>query len=334
MSNVLSFIYRQGLDTNSERGSWLKLKGKFFRILRQSLLRAGDPACQMDVWGRAMWMPFSHELPGCLARQWHYDQVLQRAADHIRRTRGPVCGIDVGANIGDTIAAARKDASDRFLGIEPNPIFFRYLTRNLGSEPNVQLLNSVCAARDEVAKYRVTTARGTSCFEPASSGSTAFQTRTLDTIVEQNPNFSGCNFLKIDTDGHDFEVLRGARKTIARTKPVVLFECEARGSATYVEDVSDTLTFFSGLGYGLALVYDNDGELFGVLDLATPNGFAQNLFYQLTSHKCNFDVLLLTDAPAFLRQELDFFANQLADTDARSVAHTAANLILAQIRAP
>jgi FkbM family methyltransferase len=330
MSKVLSFIYRQGLDTNVERGFWRKLKAKFFRSLRQSILRAGDPACQMEVWGRAMWMPFSHELPGCLARQWHYDQVLRRAADHIRSTRGPVCGIDVGANIGDTIAAARKDAKDRFLGIEPNPIFFRCLTRNLGSEPNVQLLNSVCSARDEVAEYRVTTARGTSSFEPASSGSAPFQTRTLDTIVEQNQNFSGCNFLKIDTDGHDFEVLRGARKTIARTRPTVLFECEPRGSATYIEEVCDTLAFFGGLGYGLAIVYDNDGELFGVVDLKAPAAFAQNLFYQLTSHKCNFDVLLLTDAPAFLRQELDFFVNGLDNPGSRAVARIAANLILAQ----
>lgn len=333
MTKVFSFIYRKGLDPKGGSNPWRKLTAKFFRLIRQCVLRAADPACKMNIWGRPMYMPFSHELPSCLARGWHYDQVLLRISNHIRSTQGPICGIDVGANVGDTIVAVLNDDKDKFLGIEPNRTFFRYLTRNLGGKPNVQLLKTVCSARDSVTPYLVTTGRGTSRFEKCSQNGEQYQTECLDTIVARNHEFFRCNFLKIDTDGNDFEVLRGARKLIANAKPAVLFECEMRDNANYIEDVFEAFKFFSEAGYAFAIVYDNDGELLGPLDLKALSNFAQGLFYQLTSHKLNFDVLLMPDAGSFLSKELDFFANATGTIESRTAAQKAAKLVQARFTA-
>jgi FkbM family methyltransferase len=327
MSAILSFIYEQSLAVKGGSSSWSKLKARFFRLLRRWILCFVDPPCQMKVWGRPMWMPFSHELPGCLVRDWHYDQVLQRLAKHIRATKGPICGIDVGANIGDTIAASIQDEQDQFLGIEPSGVFFQCLVRNLGSEPKVRLAKLVCSAKDNRAEYRVATGRGTATFEKSAVGGEFFQTSTLDAIITQFPEFGLCNFLKIDTDGHDFEVLRGSRRLIAAAQPAILFECEMRTNPDYVADGLEAFKFFASVGYRCALVYDNDGELFGFLNLRQPLPLLQMLFYQLTSRKINFDLLLMQDAETFLRTELEFFVNAAASEEARKAAQNAAALI-------
>lgn len=278
-----------------------------------------------------MWMPFSHELPGVLARDRHYDQAIRRVTDFIRATQGAVCGIDVGANIGDTLAASIKDGKDKFLGIEPNPVFFQCLTRNMAGFPNVQLLNAVCSTADAPITYRITTARGTASFEESGSEGLSIQTNRLDTIVTQFPEFNRCNFLKTDTDGHDFDVLRGAKRLIAGAKPAILFECETRNNQNYIEDVLEMIRFFETMGYRYALVYDNYGELFGILELNDTSSFLGMLFYQVTGGRCNFDVLVMQDAETFLQKELEFFVNAAASKASRMAAQNAARLMMAQL---
>lgn len=332
MSSALSFIYKQGLTFENTNSSLKDLRAKGFRLLRRLLLRIADPACEMEIWGRSTWMPFSHELPVCLARDRHYDQIFRRVADFIRGAQGPVCGIDVGANIGDTIAASIKHAEDRFLGIEPNPVFFQCLIKNFAGFPNVQLLNAVCSTEEGPATYRVLTARGTASFEKTGAEGLSVQTSRLDTIVKQLPEFNRCNFLKIDTDGHDFEVLRSARRLIAGAKPAILFECELRNNPDYIGEVLEALRFFAANGYRRALVYDSCGELFGISELNDTVAFLQMLFYQVTGGRCNFDVLVMQGAEAFLQTELEFFVNEAASKESRMAAQNAAKLIASQLK--
>lgn len=333
MSRALSFIYTKGLTFESHGGGGLtQFQAKGFRVLRRLILRAADPLCQMEIWGRPMWLPFSHELPGCLARDRHYDQVLKRVTGFIRSTQGAVCGIDVGANIGDTIAAARQDAQDQFLGIEPNPIFFECLTRNFAGVPNVQLVSALCSTTEGSANYRVTTARGTASFEATAAAGLSVPTSRLDTLVEQRPSFGRCNFLKVDTDGYDFMVLRSARKLIGQARPAILFECEMRQNPDYIAEVLDAIQFLRETGYGHALIYDSRGELFGIMPLADTVAWLRMLFYQLTSGRCNFDVLVLPNAEPFIQQELEFFINAAPSQEAKAAAQSAARWMAAELK--
>lgn len=334
MSSVLSFIYKQGFFFENDSGSNLmKFRAKGFRVLRRLILRLGDPACEMNIWGHPMQMPFSHELPGCLARDRHYDQILKRVASHIRKSQGAVCGIDVGANIGDTIAATMADGKDRFLGIEPNPVFFPYLTQNLGGFPNVLLLKTLCSTKDGSDTYHITTARGTARFEKSGIVGQSIQTNRLDTIVTQFPEYSRCNFLKIDTDGHDFDVLRSARNLIAAAKPAILFECEVRNNPDYIGEVLEAIKFFAQTGYRHALIYDQCGELFGILRLNDTASFLRMLFYQLTGGRCNFDILVMQDSGDFLVKELEFFVSETAGKEPQKSAQNAASLIESELKA-
>ena len=49
------------------------------------------------------------------------------------------------------------------------------------------------------------------------------ETRRLD-----DENLENIGFMKIDVEGHEFEGLQGARRTVAANKPVMLIEIEER----------------------------------------------------------------------------------------------------------
>ncbi len=66
--------------------------------------------------------------------------------------------------------------------------------------------------------------------------------------------------LKCDAEGHELEVFRGARETLARDRPALLFECEARFAGP--ERVRQVLAFVREFGY--------DGEVIGRLGGSMP----------------------------------------------------------------
>lgn len=326
-----SFIYRQSLASLADKTWSVRLRAGCFRLLRKAVLRVADPTCRMDIRGRPLWMPLSHQLPFYVGPGDNYDKLLGRISDFIRATEGSVRGIDVGANIGDTITACANGDQDRFLAIEPNPVFFEHLKKNLARLPASRLLQAVCTSADRTTTYNISTVRGTAQFEESSAHGTALETKCLDTILEHFAEFKKCNFVKVDTDGYDFEVIRGARKMIASARPAVLFECDVFGNPNYFEDTLQALRFFGETGYRHALVYDHTGFLFSQISLSNTLDFPQALFYQLTSQRCYFDILVLRDAGEFLRQELDYFTNSTANPERRQAAAQAAKKILEQL---
>ncbi|MCL0105074.1 FkbM family methyltransferase [Dehalococcoidia bacterium] len=68
------------------------------------------------------------------------------------------------------------------------------------------------------------------------------EVKTLDAII---PDTVKIDLIKIDVEGGEFSVLKGAKKVILRNKPIIIFECGI-GAADYYgtkpEDIYDFLT--------------------------------------------------------------------------------------------
>src|SRR5579862_9809408 len=79
---------------------------------------SGDPIVRVPVGDRALLMPWSHHLPLILKNNPLYETEIGRLALHLSKTDGELSMIDVGANIGDTIATLPSLSRAKFLCIE------------------------------------------------------------------------------------------------------------------------------------------------------------------------------------------------------------------------
>lgn len=317
--NIATFVFNRSLQSAGARR-------RFWRLARKVLIRLyGDPVCCMNVHGRKLKLPLSHELPTYLNECPFYDSLPGRIADFLRAREGRINCIDVGANVGDTIAALNGHENDTFLAIEPSPGFRRLLIENWRLNKNVTVVPHMVSDGADEGGYVFRERSGTASIVRAAEG-TSLTAKSLDSIVKEHPSAEECNFLKIDTDGHDLKVLAGAQRLIADRLPVILFECDDFGSATYVEECLGVLEELHRCGYRHFLAYSNTGCLMGWHSLDDLAHFRNLLFYQLTGDFCYFDLLLMRPEyfKEFYRAELDFFAEKLSDKPMRTMALNAA----------
>jgi len=162
--------------------------------------------------------------------------------------------IDVGANVGDFSAAARFLYPEAQLhAFEPNPVHHATLRRRFQADARATVHACALASREELRDLHVTGADSlASLLSPAVGlaeqfGQAAAQTTTLrvptrrlDTVlsIEQLPS---PRLLKIDVQGAELEVLRGAGAQLAHfacVKLEVSFEAYYAGQAQFSEVIS------------------------------------------------------------------------------------------------
>ena len=79
----------------------------------------------------------------------------------------------------------------------------------------------------------------------------------FDVKSERLDNFDFTNkisFIKIEVEGHETEVIKGAKKTIKLNKPILLVEIEKQYTK---KNVSETLRYINSLGYNSFYFKDN-----------------------------------------------------------------------------
>ncbi|MEO8678155.1 MAG: FkbM family methyltransferase [Vicinamibacterales bacterium] len=152
--------------------------------------------------------------------------------------------IDGGAHVG-TWSKALAERFDSVLAFEPAPDTYEALLENVKDLPNVVPLHyalgaglgSVTMAIDQKNEARANTgARYVKLDGPIAMIS-------IDSL-----NLKTLGFLKLDVEGSELPALLGARQTIGRAKPVVLFEDKGFGSRFGVKRGAIE-TFLTGLGY-------------------------------------------------------------------------------------
>jgi FkbM family methyltransferase len=294
-----------------------------------SLVRYGfiklfnDPTCSLTVHGKELKLPLSHSLPTYLMLFPFYDRLPQRISEFVHKRQGNLNCIDVGANIGDTIAAFYMKDTDTFLAVEPNPKFNKLLVENWGWNKTVTIVSDICSSGSGEDTFKFIEKSGTAAVIQTESG-IKMRKRSLDEIVNEHPHSASANVLKVDTDGHDFEVIAGSKGIISRNLPVVLFECDSFKNTNYVEDCLRTLNFFKYCGYSYFLLYDNYGYLMGKYSLSDLSPFQNLLFYQLTSNFYYFDILVMKDAEVFqfYKEEINYYVERMENKSLKQTAIT------------
>lgn len=130
--------------------------------------------------------------------------------------------VDVGAHIGTMtiIAASLLAPGGRVLAFEPSPKFFAILQKNIALNTlseNVQLYQLAVGA--SVKETFINEAVADDTTNHIDTVGTPVSQTTLDTHTK---NYPVIDFLKIDVEGYELEVLKGARETLAKTQTIYI----------------------------------------------------------------------------------------------------------------
>ncbi len=161
-----------------------------------------------------------------LAREYCVDDVQLGRTD---------CVVDVGAHSGEFGLWVERFGSD-YLGIEPDPIAFGALQRNL---PNQSLEQVAAGAQVGEADFYLATSTGDSSLGATSTNVMRVKVETLDEIVGRVFPGRKIAVLKIEAEGFEPEVLAGAEETLKRTERVTVDAGEERqGNSTAPECIN------------------------------------------------------------------------------------------------
>lgn len=160
-------------------------------------------------------LPEDQKLKHILSRHPTYDYVhwnIIRALFSENGIRNPQL-IDVGANIGDTIAHFRRFSAGRAVGVEAHPPYFQLLTQNLKDQSDVVALNALVCPRDAARHVTLVAGESTGMTTLSSDGGT-YGGKTVD-CAELLRRMTGPYIFKTDTDGFDAMIMGDLMSALA-----------------------------------------------------------------------------------------------------------------------
>lgn len=175
----------------------------------------------------------SHILRRILVQGDYEPDVVKIVRDNIDPNRD---AIDVGANIGlfTVLLSNLISPQNRVLAIEPTPGALKYLRRNVdinNAQGRVALFEGVAAGHPGQAKLKVIWGMEeysslANMVYPATKGrdykELSVPSDTIDSLTEKFGLRPG--FVKIDTEGFEYEVLSGCKHTMLTHRPVIMCE--------------------------------------------------------------------------------------------------------------
>ncbi|MCW2285746.1 FkbM family methyltransferase [Rhodoblastus acidophilus] len=225
---------------------WLKARSRFHRPYR--------------IGAHVIVLPPGHALDKFRAHHPGYERPIEVISGLIAEKYNGLTAIDVGANVGDTAAFMVKDARCRLLCVEGNPRFSTLLQQNVRAFcPQAEFELAYIGDGQSGAAPVVETGAGTARIVPGGDKGQAVKLVSLDEVLARRGAFQDAQFLKIDTDGFDPDVLRSGAAFIARRRPVVFFEMDPCQPSSPYEKCAEALEQLLAAGYDTFHVFDNAG---------------------------------------------------------------------------
>ena len=171
-------------------------------------------------------------------------------AQCVRHAKPGSTAVDVGASVGNYSLALRKavGANGRVLAIEANPAVYKELVCSTWHS-GIETRNIAVSSSPGMAELLIPVDREGQAQEPAAT----LEARTrvgrriqvervkLDDLLQAAKRVT---LIKIDVEGHEFDVILGAAATIERHRPAFVVEIEQQhqSGTRQVGDVVDLLT--------------------------------------------------------------------------------------------
>lgn len=240
-------------------------KSHLFNLFRERIIRDGPVVCSYDGDLRIRanlddWLPRQIFMYGVYrVEEKHRDVMLARVR------KGDTI-LDVGAHIGYyTLSfAKRAGVTGRVFAFEPSTPTYERLLENISLNDLPNIFPVKAAASDRAGNATINLAAGGNTgstslhFDSGAVGSERVETIAIDDFLTRHA-IDEVNLIKIDVEGHELQVLKGLRRTLAApaSKAPDLFvevnENTLRSATTPVEAIFDEL---AAAGYGAYRIVD------------------------------------------------------------------------------
>lgn len=203
---------------------------------------------------------FLKRFPVPLSRNHRYDLLTKKI---IRQccNENSNC-VDVGAHRGEVAAYFVKYAPGGMHYIfEPLPFLYQFLKKKFQSTNNCKIYPIALSDKKESASFNYVISN------PAYSGlkkrrydrkkekdtTIRVETDVMDAIIPSNVRI---HFIKLDVEGGELNVLRGAQRILKESHPTVIFEFGIGGSDVYGATPERLFSFFMQFNYRIFLLED------------------------------------------------------------------------------
>ncbi len=176
------------------------------------------------------------------------------------------------------------------------------LVANAAQFQNVTCVHSLVAEGAGERSGRLSEHHGTARFVSEETDGSC-PTRPLADILEAHPEFLSAKLLKIDTDGFDNAILRGAMNWLREAKPIVFFEFDPASLTAQGERGSEIFGQLRAAGYVAGLFYHNSGEFMFGTDLQDESFFVD--WYEFLVRR---RAAMYCDVCVFSEEDIDLHA--------------------------
>jgi FkbM family methyltransferase len=260
---------------------------RFFRTIRRLRLAFSDPMVNFCVGECRLRLPLSHELPFYRKRFPEYGLNLGRVSFYTRRKYPDSTMIDVGANVGDSVAIVRMFTEIPILCVEGEPRFFQLLAENTKGLRDIELEHTFVGAEgDHVSAIRLEGGNAQVLLGPPPGRA---RICTLSQSLAHHSRFATAKLLKLDAEGFDCKILATEGALLRSNKPVLFFEyyplqCHLAGQEPLL-----LLSVLYEIGYSTLLIYQNIGRYLMTLNLNQISSL-EDLHYSLVDSRGFCDV--------------------------------------------
>ncbi|MCB0737598.1 MAG: FkbM family methyltransferase [Bacteroidetes bacterium] len=165
--------------------------------------------------------------------------------------------IDIGCHKGEILDIMLKQSpTGKHFAFEPIPSMYADLASKYANHKNVTLHN--CALSDQNGQTTFQFVKNAPAYSGIKKRAYAVdnpdieeinvELKKLDDVI---PTETRIDFIKIDVEGAEFGVLKGARELLARNKAVLIFEFGKGASDFYGTDPAELYQFLADLGYSI-----------------------------------------------------------------------------------
>jgi len=227
------------------------------RRLIKNISKVYNPLVTINIGNQSIKLPLSHDLRDIIKLYPEYNFNLARIVKYVNEQIPGVSVIDIGANIGDSVAFIKNYSDVPILCIDGDEKYMGILAENTAKYKNVFSCKTLVGAETKEVNLKLKSEKGTAYIE---EGGEAVEMRSLENILEDFPDFRKSKIIKSDTDGFDTIILRSCGNYLNNVKPILFFEFDPHLIRKNNDDAFEFIGFLENHGYRYFIFYTNIGD--------------------------------------------------------------------------